>query len=518
MPTTDLPATGRPQTRERAGTLRHDDQDATWYVERELGARLLAVWDEQLSSLDPIAFPGYAEGLSALNGRSAVRSGLVDFMGAGVAVVEFDFGVLGGSMGASEGEKIVRAFDRARSLRVPLLAVVRTGGARMQEGMVALVQMARTTDALLRHQSAGLMSLALLRSPTTGGVFVSWASLMDLRAVESDAVIGFGGPRVVEQATGSPPHGSHSSSSAGRHGIVDAVVDPGGAHGWVGAALGLIDRPLELLGQRPVVSTAASDAPGGDPSAMEMVESARSPRRPSGLEWAAALTRSWTPIAGAGDIVHAGLATLGSTRLVVVAMDRHADGMGGTPRLGTADYRLARRAVASAGRWGLPVLTLVDTIGADPSSSAENGGIAHEIATLFREMARAPVATLSLCVGEGGSGGALAFSHADAFWMLEDAVYSVIGPEGAATILWRDATRAPEAAEHLALTAPRLLELGVIDQVVATADSVEVVARRIENALQRVRIGNRTSRPDQVTAMAVGVRPGSDAGRLDLTG
>ena len=224
------------------------------------------------------------------------------------------------------------------------------------------------------------------------------------------------------------------------------------------------------------------------------------------------------PIVGAGHIVHAGVATLGATRLVVVAMDRHADGAGGAPRLATTDYRLARRAVAMAGRWGVPVLALVDTIGADPTSSSENDGIAHEIAALFSEMARVPVATLSLCVGEGGSGGAMAFSHADAFWMLRDAVYSVIPPEGAATILWRDAARAPDAARHLGLTAPRLLELGVVDEVVPDDDPVEITRCRIENALQRVRIGNRTSRPDRVTAAAVGLRRPAGAGELDLTG
>jgi acetyl-CoA carboxylase carboxyl transferase subunit beta len=474
------------------------------YVCGALGATLLEVWDDALGSRDPIGFPGYVRVLAGLGGRAAVASGLVEFDGSALAALEFDFDVLGGSMGAVEGEKIVRAFDRARVRRLPILAIVRTGGARMQEGMASLVQMARTTDALVRHAEAGLMSLALLRSPTTGGVFVSWASLADLRAVEAGATIGFGGPRVVEQATGRLPHGSHNADSARRHGLVDAVVeDSDHARRWVCAALGLTNSPLQLPRDRPLVPAATSAQPRRrERSAMQVVETARQATRPSGLEWAAALTTSWTEIAGAGCGVRSGLATLGRTRVVVIAMDRHATTLK-EARLTTADYKLARRAVDMAGRWGLPLLTIVDTAGADPSSASENAGIAYEIAALFRAMSAAPVPTMSLCVGEGGSGGAMAFSHVDAFWMLEDAFYSVIAPEGAATILWRDASRAHEAAGYLALTASRVLELGVIDRIVRISDGAALVASMIESELQQLQVGRRASRLDRVTAAAI---------------
>src|SRR5207237_9609681 len=153
------------------------------------------------------------------------------------------FDVMGGSMGAVHGEKVVRAYRRATEERLPMVVLPASGGARMQEGMLALIQMARTSSAAAAHGRAGLLSLAVLRSPTTGGVYASYASLTDLRAAEPGATIGFAGPRVVELTTGEPlPPGSHTAESAFEHGLVDA---PGAAPaGWTDSDLGLRAPPL----------------------------------------------------------------------------------------------------------------------------------------------------------------------------------------------------------------------------------------------------------------------------------
>jgi acetyl-CoA carboxylase carboxyl transferase subunit beta len=286
--------------------------------------------------------------------------------------------------------------------------------------------------------------------------------------------------------------------------LVDAVVD--GAEqtrDWIACTLGLRKRAMSLPAGRPLASVEFDRFfPPSCVPAIQIVNHARSATRPSGVEWAAKLTSSWTEIAGVGCGVRSGLATLGRTRVVVIAMDRHGDSAP-TSRLSTHDYRLARRSVELAGRWGVPLLTLVDTVGADPSSASENDGIAHEIAALFGVMSDAPIPTLSLCVGEGGSGGAMAFSHADASWILDDAFYSVIAPESAATILWHDAGRAAEAADDLALTAPRLRNLGVVDRVVAASEGAGGIADAIECELLQVEVGRRQSRLNAATASAV---------------
>jgi acyl-CoA carboxylase subunit beta len=179
-------------------------------------------WDSGLSSADPLAFPGYVPPGA---GDESVRTGAAIVGGRTVAVVHCRFDVQGGTMGAVAGERIVRAFSRATELRIPVVEYVASGGARLQEGMVALVQMARTASAVAGHGRAGLMSAAVLRAPTTGGVYASWASLSDVRAAEPGAVIGFGGPRVVAEVTGQwPPADSHTAESAYRHGLADGLI------------------------------------------------------------------------------------------------------------------------------------------------------------------------------------------------------------------------------------------------------------------------------------------------------
>jgi acetyl-CoA carboxylase carboxyl transferase subunit beta len=190
--------------------------------------------------------------------------------------------------------------------------------------------------------------------------------------------------------------------------------------------------------------------------------------------------------------MRAGLATMAGQRLVVIAHDRYA-GSGGRPT--AAGFRLAQRAIALAGRLGLPLLSLIDTPGADPGPESEASGLAGEIARTFAAMDALPTPSVAVCVGEGGSGGALATAHADRLLMQRHAVFSVIGPEGAAAILHRDAGRAPELAEQLKLTAPALRELGVVDEVVGEVLDADTLLRAFESA----QVGDRRRRVDAVT-------------------
>jgi acetyl-CoA carboxylase alpha subunit/acetyl-CoA carboxylase beta subunit len=449
-------------------------------------------WDADLTAGDPLGFPGYDEQRRALaaSGES-MRTGRTDHY----AFVEGRFEVLGGTMGAASGEKVVRAYDRARDLRLPMVVLTRTGGARLQEGMVALVQLARTAAAARRHGQAGLLSLAVYGSPTTGGVLASYASLVDLRAVVAGAVIGFAGPRVAEGTLGVPlPPGSHTAESVYEHGLADARLGADEVAAWVEAALGLTDRPL------PIRSLPAWDAPAvrsgattGSDAWMEVLRS-RAVGRPSGIDRAARLCSSWVELRGTDPTVRAGLARVAGRRCVVVATDRYCAAGRPTP----AGFRLAQRAVGLAGRLGMPVLTLVDTPGADPSPAAEVDGVASEIAQTLVALASCPTPTVSVCVGEGGSGGALALSYTDRLLMCEHATFSVIAPEGAAAILERDATKAADVAERLRLTSGDMLELGVVDEVIGEdQDAVdEAVARALEGATR----GERNRRWDAVTA------------------
>jgi acetyl-CoA carboxylase carboxyl transferase subunit beta len=455
-------------------------------------------WDADLVGGDPLGWPGYAETLdhlpkgdSVLTGRAAVDRART----AGrYVVIAGRFDVLGGSMGAVHGERVVRAYRRAALERLPVVVLASSGGARLQEGMVALAQMARTTAAARAHARAGLLSVAVMRAPTTGGVLASYVSLADLRAAEPGATIGFAGPRVVEVTTGAPPPPySHTAESAYAVALVDALVPPAEQAGWVEAAIGLGD--LRLQG-RPALATAGTDPlPAQAAGPWLEVLRARARGRLTGIDHAARVCDSWVELRGTDPTVRAALARIGPRRVVVVANDRRA----GAGRPGPAGYRLFRRALALAVRLRLPFLTLVDTPGADPGPGSEAEGIAAEIAETFAAMAEATIPTVAVCVGEGGSGGALAMAASDRLLMLEHAVFSVIGPEGAAAILARDPTQASRFADRLHLTAADVVALGVADTSVPEADPA-VIDAAIASALDTAEVGDRLRRLDAVTA------------------
>ena len=445
---------------------------------------LQTAWDADLRGGDPLGFPGYEP-----PEEESVVTGVTE---AGYVVIHGRFDVLGGSMGAAHGELVVRAYRRAIDERLPVVVVTSSGGARMQEGMVSLVQLARTAAAAAEHAAAGLLSVAVLRSPTTGGVFASYASLADVRVAEPGALVGFAGPRVVELTTGSKlPADSHTAESAFAAGLVDAVVSREEQAAWVETALGLRSTRWTYPGW------GGKRSPEPEGGAWGEVLRARASHRPPAAAWAAALCTSWTPLHGGDAAIRCGLATFEGRRLVVVAMER--------ARPGPRGFRLVQRAAALAGRLGLPLLSLVDTPGADPSAESERDGLAAEIARTFASMAALPMPSVAVCVGEGGSGGALATAFADRLLILEHAFFSVISPEGAAAILDRGADTAAQRAEDLRLTSGDLLRLGIVDEVIQETD--EAVRRAVARALDEAVVGDRLRRFDDATFRSLGGRP-----------
>ena len=435
--------------------------------------------DDGLTSRDPLAYPGYREALHQAAEKAgtdeSVVTGKATIGGHDVELAVFRFAFMGGSMGEVTGERLARSMEEAAARGVPFVLRTATGGARMQEGMRSLIQMPKVVTARLTLAEAHQPFIAILGNPTTGGVFASLASLADVTLAEADATIGFAGPRVAERATGRAlGPGSHTASSAFDNGMVDAVVAGEDAPAEIVTILECLapDRPVQL--EPPEEAARRSEI---DPWAA--VQRARTE---AGID-----PELWRPgpdgelehpmidlhvelngdRAGseAGDL-SAWLARIGGRRVLLIQT-------GGGP-VWPSGYRKALRCLDVAVRLDIPVVTIVETTGADPSGDSEAEGIAGLIARLMEKMLQLPVPVLSLVTGEGGSGGALAFASADVVVATEHSVFSVIGPEGAAEILWKDAGRAPEAARLLKLTAHDLLDLGIADQVIpAGAESLK---------------------------------------------
>lgn len=417
---------------------------------------------DAVRSADPLGYPGYEESLRKAEERSgspeSVVTGAATIGGVPVEIAAFDFGFMGGSMGSATGEQLARALERAAERDVPFVLRTATGGARMQEGMASLVQMPKVVAARIELARSAQPFVAVLGHPTTGGVLASLAALADVTIAEAKATVGFAGPRVVEAATGKPPGaGSHTAESAFAAGLVDAVV----AADEVRAEVARVVSILALRSEAATAPPFAQETSDRDP--WDALQDVRSDRWPRGPELARALSDNRFELRGdrAGSDDHAcvsAITAIGGRAVLVLALDRAL-----AP--GPAAYRKAIRCVRIAERLRLPVVTLVDTGGADPSEHSEAGGIAWAIAELFETMLSASVPVVSVLTGEGGSGGALAFACGDVLLAYEDAVFAVIAPELAAEILWRDPGRAPDAARLLKMGSSDLLRLGICDAV-----------------------------------------------------
>jgi acetyl-CoA carboxylase carboxyl transferase subunit beta len=531
----------------------HFRLSASARLDQLLDANTWAEHDPGLQSVDALGFVDqktYPDRLAAAQLATGMRDAAVWGTGAirghDVAICVMDFGFMGGSMGAVVGEKVTRAAEHAMTSRVPLLVIAASGGARMQEGTLALMQLAKTMAALERLRAAGVPFLSILSDPTTGGVFASFAAVGDVNIAEPDALIGFAGARVSAGtiATELPP-GFQRSEFLFSHGFVDRVVARADLRDELAELLDLLpvrgtpsplpgaaadddvpgfrplsflttiaDRVGELATGEPAASTDGNGVNGRDPvvpavdpvdgtvvavqaresrdEVWARVQLARSLRRPRTLEFVEAMTERFVELHGDrrfGDdaAMVAGLARLDGRRVAIVGQQKGADTDEnirrnfGMPH--PEGYRKAMRVLELAERFGLPVVTFVDVPGAHPGPESEERGIAEAIATSVGLMSRLRTPIVTVITGEGGSGGALAIAVGDVVVALENAVYSVISPEGCASILWRTSDEAATAAAAMRMSAADQQALGVIDIVVpepgegAQAEPAETAAR-----------------------------------------
>ncbi|MBE1491995.1 acetyl-CoA carboxylase, carboxyltransferase subunit beta [Plantactinospora soyae] len=451
--------------------------------------------DADLAPADPLEFTDripYPERLARAQARTGRADGavlgLATIGGHRVALVVLDFAFLGGSMGSVVGEKVARAAETALDHAVPLIAVSASGGARMQEGVLSLLQMAKTSAAIRLLRDAGVPYLSVLTDPVYGGVAASFASLGDVIIAEEGARAGFAGPRVIEQTIRQPlPDGFQTARFLHEHGHVDLVVRRQELRGVLTRLVGFCaDSALAgTPGTGSRVGTGARACPrdaGRDerrapvaPDAWAAVARARAADRPTARQHIDQIFTDFVELHGDrwerdDPAIVGGLARLDGLPVVVVG---HAKGRDTRENVANnfgmphpAGYRKVMRLFGLAERWGVPVVTLVDTPGAYPGLAAEEGNQSAAIAETLALAAGLRTPVVAVITGEGGSGGALALAVADRLLIQENGIFSVISPEGCAAILFGDAGLAPVAARALRLRADDLHRLGVVDEIV----------------------------------------------------
>lgn len=448
-------------------------------------------WFEDMEESNPLDFPGYEQKLADVREKTGLTEG-VTVGKAKIYEEEVCLGVcdsrfLMGSMGHVVGEKITAAVERATEEKLPVILFCCSGGARMQEGIISLMQMAKTSAALKKHSQAGLLYVSVLTDPTTGGVTASFAMLGDIILAEPGALIGFAGPRVIEQTIGEKlPEGFQRAEFQVRHGMVDAIVERDDlkqtlyhilrAHKQSEAENRFADftvknpqvfKPDEISRERMHYAK--------EKSAWEKVKTARSMVRPSALTYINLMLDDFLELHGDRGFrddpaVVGGIGFLDGQPVTVIGLQKGNDPDECAQRnFGMASpegYRKALRLMKQAEKFHRPVITLINTSGAYPGMGAEERGQGEAIARNLTEMAGLTVPVLAVLIGEGGSGGALGLAVANEVWMLEHSTYSILSPEGFASILWKDGKRAEEAAGVMCITAQDLLRLKVIERII----------------------------------------------------
>ena len=447
-------------------------------------------WDKEMDFVNPLDFKGYEDKINHLKERTklneAVVTGKVMINGNPAVVGVCDGRFMMASMGWIVGEKITRAVERATEEKLPVIIFTCSGGARMQEGIVSLMQMAKTSAALKKHSDAGQLYVSVLTDPTTGGVTASFAMLGDIILAEPKALIGFAGPRVIEQTIGQKlPKGFQRSEFLLDHGFVDRIVEREELKDVLAQILKMyhsadvaeVKEALKDAAKKSVDEKAETvkEQIKSSLDAWERVQISRKKDRPVGTDYIDALFTDFMEFHGDryfkdDHAIVGGIAYFHGIPVTVIAQAKGKTTKENLDRnfsMPSPDgYRKALRLMKQAEKFGRPVICFVDTPGAFCGLEAEERGQGEAIARNLFELSGLKVPVLSVVIGEGGSGGALAMAVADEVWMLENAIYSVLSPEGFASILWKDSKRASEAAEVMKLTAGDLKRLGIIEQVI----------------------------------------------------
>ena len=477
-------------------------------VKKRPGERLSGLFDggefeelfPDITNRDPLGFPGYKEKTDKLIKSVGIPENVVAGYGTaggyGVVALEMEKDFLMGSMGAATGEKITLCIEEAERRGAALVIFALSGGARMQEGMYALMQMAKTSAAVKGFRDRGGLYISVLTHPTTGGVSASFASLGNIIIAEPDALIGFAGPRVIEQTIHEKlPEGFQKAEFQKDHGFVDMVTPKDEIRDTIIKILRIHESPdgYRPYGSAPAVPAGMTGSPkkteeakqdkdksrkkedGKVPGAYERVLLSRESARPKISDYTDALFDDFIELSGdrTGGEDSAVLGGIGFFEGIPVTVIGHRKGKNlednvkynfGMP--GPEGFRKALRLMKEAEVFGRPVITFIDTPGAYPGMDAEEHGISIAIAENLAAMSTLRVPVISVVTGEGSSGGALAIGVADRILMLENAVYSVLSPEGFASILWKDGTKVSEACDVMGMTAGELLAGGIVDGVI----------------------------------------------------
>ena len=390
-------------------------------------------------------------------------------------LIVLDFGFMGGTMGSVVGEKVSMAFENAARRGIPAVAVVSGGGVRIQEGVLSLMQMAKTVTAANRLRDGEVPFIVVLANPSTGQAYASFANLADVILAEPGSLIGLSPLRTLREVSKTPlPLDAHTAEAHVGHGLLDNVVDRENLQPRIASILQILTAQKHgKSNHKNLLKSEPEECDEVEP--WEAMTAARNSERPQASSYFRSILDPFielrgdrlnsddrSVVTGIGFMDGLAVAVIGQQRRTLVEGERYhvfPDGL-----------RKAQRLIDLASRFKLPLVTLIDTQGADPGLEAEEQGIGNAIARTLSSMLTVPTPMVSVVIGEGGSEGALALGLSDRILMQQFAIYSPISVNHTLGAAHHDHMLDREAAEALMLTAHDCLELGIADEVVPEPD------------------------------------------------
>jgi len=456
-----------------------------------------------ISSMDPLSFSRRSR-YKNLFTQDQTRTGLTEAAVTGVCtigdteamLIVLDFGFMGGTMGSVVGEKISMAFENAARRGIPAVAVVSGGGVRIQEGVLSLMQMAKTVTAANRLRDEEVPFVVVLANPSTGQAYASFANLADVILAEPGSLIGLSPLRTLREVSKMPlPLDAHTAEAHVGHGLLDNVVDRENLQPRIASLLEILtahkhgkSNHKNLIKSEPIECDAVEP--------WEAVTAARNSERPQAIAYFRSMMDPFIELRGdrlnSDDrSIVAGLGFMDGQPMAVIGQQRRPLVEGERYHVFPDGLRKAQRVIDLASRFKLPLVTLIDTQGADPGLEAEEQGIGNAIAKTLSSMLTVPTPMVSVVIGEGGSEGALALSLSDRILIQQYAVYSPMSVNHTLGAAHHDYRLDREAAEALMLTAHDCLELGIADEIVPEPEGgAHVDPREAASVLQTAILTN----------------------------
>ena len=456
-----------------------------------------------ISSMEPLSFSRRSRYRKFFS-QDQNRTGLTEAAVTGVCrigdtetmLIVLDFGFMGGTMGSVVGEKVSMAFENAARRGIPAVAVVSGGGVRIQEGVLSLMQMAKTVTAANRLRDEEVPFVVVLANPSTGQAYASFANLADVILAEPGSLIGLSPLRTLREVSKMPlPLDAHTAEAHVGHGLLDNVVDRENLRLRISSLLEILtshkhgkSNHKHLLKSGPVECEAVEP--------WEAVTAARNSERPLAIAYFRSMMDPFIELRGdrlnSDDrSIIAGLGFMDGQPMAVIGQQRRQLVEGERYHVFPDGLRKAQRVIDLACRFKLPLVTLIDTQGADPGLEAEEQGIGNAIARTLSSMLTVPTPMVSVVIGEGGSEGALALSLSDRILIQQYAVYSPMSVNHTIGNAHHDHTLDREAAEALMLTAYDCQELGIADEIVPEPEGgAHVDPREAASVLQNAILTN----------------------------